>query len=98
MPKVAKAVVNFIDGSNLVVELDKKVEAQDAVIICTRILGLPDGTPADKPTIATVTFRTYMISKSIGAMIPFSRINSVNIQEEYSGKEVASDIKKMWDS
>ena len=94
--KVARGLVSFIDGSYLFVELAKKVEHTDTMLYCERIVGLPDGTPTDKPTIAVAM--TYLASagESIEVLIPISRINAISIQEEFLAKQVAKDIQDMW--
>jgi hypothetical protein len=94
--KVALALVSFIDGSYLYVELSKKIEPADASLYCERIVGLPDGMPADKPTIAVAIQRMATAGESLEVIIPMSRINGINIQEEFLGKQVASDIEALW--
>lgn len=94
--KIAKALVNFIDGSFLFVELGKKIDVNDTILNCSRLVGLPDGTPADKPTIATATFRAYKMTNGVEVHIPYSRINCIVIQEEYIGKDISSDIENLW--
>jgi len=93
--KVARAIVSFIDGSYLFVELSRKVEATDTMIICERVVGLPQGTPADKPSIA-VSMMQLGSAESVEVIIPMSRINGINVQEEFLAKQVSKDIADMW--
>lgn len=96
MPKVQQALVNFIDGSYLYVELAKKVDAGDTALMCFKIVGLPDGAPTDKPSIASSVVRTSSAGGCLEMVIPMSRVNCVSIQEEFLGKSVPSDMKSMW--
>lgn len=95
--KVARALVSFIDGSYLYVELSRKIEFGDAMLMCERVVGLPDGTPADKPTIAVALANLARAGEGVEVVIPFARVNGVNVLEEFLGKQVASDIEALWD-
>lgn len=96
MAKVAKALISFVDGSFLYAELARKVERVDQVLYCNKILGLPDGTPADKPTIANAILRQSKAGAGLDHLIPMNRINCIGIIEEYLGKDVPSDMKDLW--
>lgn len=96
MPKVQQALINFIDGSYLYVELSRKVDATDLALVCFKVVGLPDGAPTDKPSIASSVVRTATAGNCVEMVIPLSRINCISIQEEFLGKSVPSDMKNMW--
>jgi hypothetical protein len=96
MAKVARALVSFLDGSFLYVELSKKVDRMDQILFCNKILGLPDGTPAEKPTIANTILRQSKAGGDEDHLIPMSRINCISILEEFLGKDVPSDMRDLW--
>lgn len=95
--KVARALVAFIDGSFLFVELSRMPEAGDQNMFCDSLIGLPNGTPADKPTVATTLMRLCAgNAKPEEIVIPMARISGINVQEEYTGKEIKSDVQAIW--
>jgi hypothetical protein len=96
MAKVARALVSFIDGSFLYADLAKKIEGPDQVLFCSKIIGVPEGTPADKPTIANAVVRQSKAGVCLEMMIPMVRINAVAIQEEFLGKDIPSDMQELW--
>jgi len=96
MPRVSKALINFIDGSFLYVELGKKIDTTDSILLCHKVIGLPEGTPADKPTMASSIVRVAKAGVCLEMAIPITRIGSVSVQEEYLGKDVPSDMREMW--
>ena len=93
--KVARAIVSFIDGSYLFVELAQKVAATDTILVCERVVGLPQGVPADKPSIASSMMQLGS-TDCVELLIPLSRFNGINIQEEFLAKQVSKDIEDMW--
>ena len=96
MPRVAKALVCFVDNSYLYVELSKKPEAGDSMLLCWKIIGLPENAPADKPTMAAGITRTASAGNCIEMHIPMARITCVSIQQEFLGKEVPNDMEELW--
>jgi hypothetical protein len=94
--KVARALISFIDGSYLFVEMAKKVAPTDAVLFLEKVVGLPEGAPADKPTIAVALQRMTASGPYIEVLIPMARVNGIQILEEFLGKQVASDIEALW--
>jgi hypothetical protein len=96
MAKVARALVSFIDGSFLFVFLAKKIEGSDQVLFCNKVIGTPEGTPADKPTIANAVMRQAKAGECLEMMIPMVRINAVAIQEEFLGKDIPTDMQQLW--
>ena len=94
--KVARALISFIDGSYLYVELSRRVEAGDTMLMCEKIVGLPDGTPADKPTIALGIQRLAAASEGLEVLIPMARINGINTLEEFLGKQIPKDVEALW--
>lgn len=94
--KVARVLVNFIDGSFLYVELSKKMESTDTILSCERVVGLPEGSPMDKPTIAVNLMRLSQAGEPMEFIIPMARVNGVSILEEFLAKQVASDIQELW--
>jgi len=96
MAKVARALICFVDNSFLYAELSKKPEAQDNMIQCFKIVGLPEGAPSDKPTMASNIVRTAGAGNCLEMDIPISRVSCVSIQEEYLGKDVPDDMKALW--
>jgi hypothetical protein len=96
MAKVARALISFIDGSFLYVDLGKKIDTRDQLIYCNKIIGVPEGTPADKPTIANAVVRQSKAGACLEMLIPFSRINSLSIQEEFLGKDIPADMQNLW--
>ena len=94
--KVARALVNFIDGSYLYIELSKKIDSTDTMLCCERVVGLPEGAPQDKPTAAVGLLRTAQAGAGVEIFIPMARINGINILEEFLAKQVASDIQALW--
>ena len=94
--KVARALINFIDGSYLYVELSKKIESADLVLCCERVVGLPEGSAMDKPTIAVNLQRLAQAGEAVEFFIPLARVNGINILEEFLAKQVASDIQELW--
>jgi len=96
MAKVARALVSFIDGSFLYVDLAKKIEGPDQSLFCNKIIGVPEGTPADKPTIANAVLRQSKAGACLEMMIPMGRVNGVTIQEEFLGKDIPSDMQELW--
>ncbi|MFH1539334.1 MAG: hypothetical protein ABIH66_10275, partial [bacterium] len=77
--KLSKALVAFADGSFLFVELSKAIGPHDNALFCSSIIGLPDGTPADKPTIATSLYRLAKAGETQEFVIPMNRVNGVSI-------------------
>ncbi len=96
MPKVAKALINFIDGSYLYAELSKKPAGNDSMLLCFRVIGMPENSPKDKPSLALNVQRTASASKDSETMIPMSRIHCITILEEYLGKDVPNDMQELW--
>jgi hypothetical protein len=96
MPKAAKVLISFIDGSYLYALLSKKLEPDDALLMCHSIIGLPEGSPADKPTIAASIVRQTKAGAPVEFVIPMSRINGISVIEEYLGKDVPSDMQDLW--
>lgn len=94
--KVARALVNFIDGSFLYVELSRKVDSADGMLCCERVVGLPEGSPMDKPTIAVNLMRLSQAGAPMEFFIPMARVNGISILEEFLAKQVASDIEELW--
>ncbi|MFA6450676.1 MAG: hypothetical protein WCX65_14475 [bacterium] len=96
MAKVARALVSFIDGSFVYVDLAKKIEGKDQSLFCHKIIGVPEGTPADKPTIANAVVRQSKAGACLEMMIPMNRINAIAIQEEFLGKDIPTDMQDLW--
>ena len=96
MAKVARALISFIDGSFLYIDLAKKIEGHDQMLFCNKIIGVPEGTPADKPTIANAVVRQAKAGACVEMLIPMVRINAVSIQEEFLGKDIPSDMQQLW--
>ena len=96
MAKVAKALLSFIDGSFLYVELSKKVVPVDQILFCNKVIGVPEGTPADKPTIANSVVRQSKAGACVEMLIPISRVNSISLQEEFLGKDIPTDMQNLW--
>jgi len=96
MAKVARALISFIDGSFLYVELAKKIDSGDQIVLCNKVIGVPEGTPADKPTIANALVRQSKAGVCLEMMIPVTRINAVSIQEEFLGKDIPTDMQNLW--
>lgn len=96
MPKVAKALLNFIDGSYLYAELSKKPEGHDTTLICFKVIGMPENSPKDKPSMALTVQRTAAAAKHMETMIPMSRIHCITLLEEYLGKDVPNDMQDLW--
>lgn len=94
--KVARALVNFIDGSYLYVEMSKKLDSADGMLCCERVVGLPEGSPMDKPTIAVNLLRLSQAGEPVEFFIPMARVNGINVLEEFLAKQVASDIEELW--
>lgn len=94
--KVARALISFIDGSYLYVELSRKIDATDSLLMCERVVGVPDGTPMDKPTIAVALQNLARAGEGVEVVIPLSRVNGINVLEEFLAKQVASDIEALW--
>lgn len=94
--KLCKALVAFADGSFLFVELSRMIEPGDNSLFCAAITGLPDGTPTDKPTIATSIFRLAQAGEAQETIIPMNRINGVGIIEELIKKDIAKDVEALW--
>lgn len=94
--KVARALVAFIDGSFLFVELSRKPEPMDQNMFCDSIVGLPNGTPADKATIATSLARLGSGGQAVEIVIPMSRVSGINIQEEHGDKSIKGDVQALW--
>lgn len=97
MPRVSKVLINFIDGSYLYAELSRKIEGGDTILLCHKIIGLPEGAPTDKPTIAGAVVRTANSGECVEMAIPVARVASVSIQEANLGKDVPSDMQGMWE-
>jgi hypothetical protein len=96
MPRACRVLINFVDGSFMYAELSKKIESNDTMLICHKVLGLPEGTPADKPTIAGAVMRTAKAGECLEMAIPVARVGAVSVQEEYLGKDVPNDMKELW--
>ncbi len=96
MAKVAKVLISFIDGSFLYAEISKKIEGADQVLFCNKIIGVPEGTPTDKPTIANAILRQSMAGTCVELFIPMTRINAVSVQEEFLGKDIPADMQQLW--
>jgi hypothetical protein len=94
--KVARALVAFIDGSFLFVELARRPEAMDQNLICDSVVGLPNNTPADKPSIAVSLARLGSGNKPVEFVIPMARISGINVQDEYLDTEIKKDVVDMW--
>ncbi|HOO56528.1 MAG TPA: hypothetical protein PLN69_06880 [bacterium] len=97
MAQAAKVLISFIDGSFLYAALSKRVETTDTYLICNKIIGTPEGTAADKPTIANAINRQSKVGTCQEMLIPLARINGISIQEEYIGKDVPTDMQQLWD-
>jgi hypothetical protein len=96
MAKVARVLLSFIDGSYLYADLAKKIEGSDQVLFCSKVIGVPEGTPADKPTIANAIFRQATAGTCVEMMIPTNRVNAISIQEEFLGKDIPTDMQELW--
>lgn len=94
--KISKALIAFADSSFLFVELSRTILPADGSLFCASIVGLPNGTPMDKPTMATSIYRLAQAGQFTEIMLPMSRINGVSILEEYPKKGISKDIEMLW--
>ncbi len=96
LPKSAKIIIAFSDGSHLIAELTKAIGSSDNVLHCINMNENPKISAGPKTSIANMLLTLSKANQNKEVIIPMTRIIGIGVLEEQLSISVSKDVEEMW--